>query len=188
MQNMHQKNKIMEIEIGKELSKNLIGIRDALHIPVICVKAHTELSAGEWVGIKGDYTCRENEVGIVDPFYKGLYFEQGEVCAVLLLPKSTTNVRHSWDHPEIDNEVDLEIENCEFDDSKSFLQETAKKLRCSVYTLEDAIHHMIEYGSSVGGPQPNLDTTDNVDWEKFWKTYNILHGTSYKFSDDPFCC
>lgn len=297
----------MEIELGETPSSELIGVRDALHVPVICVIAHTTLRPGEPVGIRGDKTEDDNHIGVVDPFCKGAFTD--EPVNVILKPKTTGHVRHVWEHPQIDaaewtepdedgyrwatpanpilhvqetiqkavgtepySEKELRegqgkiqhevnrrfaegsdpdkdgispdharrivacVNACEgipdalleengpawnfrkraekaeaerdrlrdalriMEEPKTvyncaetkaawdaFLKKTAETLDVTAMVLEEAIDNLIDSGTTVGGLQVDTDL-DAVDWKQFWQFYNRTHGTSYSFSEDPFCC
>lgn len=181
-----------EIILGQPADASQIGWRDALHVPVVCVRAHRRLAPGEYVGVIGDST-KDGEVGVADPFRR-TYIEYGSVCAVLLLPKSTGNVRHVWEHPEIPTHPAVESRGDAEKDARQdwgdYLNACAELLGVGRYLLEDSIEHMIEYGSDTGGCQPNLDqdTLNRVDWREFWERYNEAYGTSYAWDSDPFCC
>lgn len=190
-----------DIQPGSLQEPSLLGVRDALHVPVVVCQAHTAMPPGMPVGVRGSFTTFEGDpVGVADPFLRET-IRAGHLVAVMLLPKSTSNVRHTWEHPGIDapdTPMPKTVESVESAMAgamlpaptarwQQHLRATAKALGCSVGLLEDSVDYMIENGSSVGGYQPDLDT-DTVDWKEFWDLYNDTHGTTLRFSEDPFCC
>lgn len=78
--------------------------RDAVHIAVVPVEAGCELKPGYHVGIdatgKAYYgiTTQSGNIGIVDPFLKGIV-PAGKVFWLFLYPGSITSLRHDWTHP-----------------------------------------------------------------------------------------
>lgn len=183
-----------KIKTGEGLDRSLLGERDALHIPVICAKAHRRVSAGTWVGVDGSQTTDDDYVGVIDPFFKG-WAEQGEIVAVFLRPGETSNVRHVWEHPLIDctprTEPTAPIAGplkMTMEEWPSYADEIAETIGCSRRVLDNGIQHIVEYGTNIGGTQPNLDTCDRVNWEDFWRRYNESHGANIGWTEDPFCC
>jgi hypothetical protein len=204
------------IKLGEHRTVTQLGIRDALHVPVIVVKAHATLQAGEPVGITDDHTVDDNHIGVVDPFLqtdvlKGLF------VAVLLKPNSTMRVRHDWEHPgiehtnkDLDDATDGAVEaaksipmnpepksvSVEYEPETIFHWDTYAEsiceiLGCSMRILNEGIEHQREYGTSLGGTQPNLSgkLINKVDWKYFWVKYNETHdGPNIGRDDDPFCC
>lgn len=178
-----------EITLGQKPSEEMIGIRDALHVPVICVKAHKMLSPGEHVGVQNNMTSPAHVVGVVDPF--GVtWIPMGEPCLVILLPKSTGNVKHVWEHPSIDCEVPpARIPNTVCEPWAVYLKGVADKLGCNVSMITEAAEYYIREGTGSGGYQPGLDVDyDVINWVEFWNNYNQEHGTSINSEEDPFCC
>lgn len=76
--------------------------RDAIHVAVAPVIAGEALAPGDHVGrsIGGVFFILSpiNCLGIVDPFLKS-QVKKGEKFWLFLYPKSTTSLRHVWEHP-----------------------------------------------------------------------------------------
>jgi len=77
--------------------------RDAIHIAVIRRVAETRLFPGQHVGIDGN-PSGEKTVGIVDPYLANTVMP-GESFWMLLYPRTITGLRHVWNHPDFDAEV-----------------------------------------------------------------------------------
>lgn len=73
------------------------GVRDAVHVAVIAVRAQTVLEPGEDVDATGHITGKM--VGIVDPFLK----EEVKIDQkfwLYLYPRTITGLNHQWTHPD----------------------------------------------------------------------------------------
>ena len=85
----------------------LLGRRDALHVPCVLVRSEGSLTAGESVRfIDADCTCvrvcsSEHRHGVVDPF-AGDYIPEGTLVHIFLTPAIVRNFAH---HYEIVKEV-----------------------------------------------------------------------------------
>lgn len=91
-----------ETMLGKLAQES--GVRDAVHVATLSVVAIQPLRPGDHVGIlRGNEAGLSiNPIGIVDPFLSETV-KKGEVFQLCLYPRSTRNLRHSWQHPMIDN-------------------------------------------------------------------------------------
>lgn len=87
--------------VGKIIKE---GERDAIHIAVMPVIAHAELSVGEDIGYSNGKTTSNNPIGIVDPFLKETV-EEGEMFYMFLYPNSITSLKHLWTHPNVNDEI-----------------------------------------------------------------------------------
>lgn len=73
--------------------------RDAVHVAVAPVFAHTKLWPGQHVGVSGTRTSDEAvNVGIIDPFLTSPVFE-GQQCYLYLYPNTIQSLNHVWTHP-----------------------------------------------------------------------------------------
>lgn len=91
-----------EIVLG-EISTLEKGVKDAIHLAVYVATAGELLKPGDTVTVSEigkAYKTVNNPVGIVDPFMNRNIF-YGENFYVLVMPKTTSNLRHSWDHPTL---------------------------------------------------------------------------------------
>lgn len=141
---------------------------------------------------------RSGSTGIADPFREAMILA-GEICAVLLPPKTTSSVRHVWEHPEISDEAENLAQEKELARGRHaheakerwerHAEEICLQLEISRATLDDVIAHILLHGSGMGGPQPGVSRAaiDAIDWPGFWQIYNAAHGTRVGVGD-PFCC
>lgn len=161
-----------------------IGERDAIHVPIICLTAHENLSPGEQIGIGQDKTAT-GTIGIVNPF--GPKVTRGDPCEVWLSPGSTEGVRHVWSHSEIDSSKP-KIEPLPPVDWDTYLDRIATRLEIETCDLLSAAYHFEETGSKVGGSQAEWNKDADIDWVEFWKKYNEEFKTNVRCETDPFCC
>lgn len=82
--------------------------RDAVHVAIIPIMAGERLEPGTKVKLTSGeafHTTRSNKViGVVDPFLIAAV-DQGETFWMLMSPGSVSDLRHSWNHPEIPEET-----------------------------------------------------------------------------------
>jgi hypothetical protein len=90
---------------------NILGERDAIHVPIVSVRAGSPLTPGQKCcineygeAVKQDLHNRLKTVGIVDPFLK---FDviTGENFWLLVDSKAIPSVVHYWEHPDINFSV-----------------------------------------------------------------------------------
>lgn len=82
--------------------------RDAVHVAVIPMVAVEKLHAGQGIrrviGTADRAQSSIVPVAIVDPFLKQPVYE-GQRFWALLLPGTTTAVRHEWEHPSFEPDI-----------------------------------------------------------------------------------
>jgi hypothetical protein len=96
----------LEPIIGQEAGEEMMGVRDAVHVAVMAVKASCDLEAGEDVTLDkdgmavpaGKYTTG---IGIVDPFIVWTV-RKDAIFWLFLRPRTAVNLRHNWMHPALD--------------------------------------------------------------------------------------
>ncbi len=84
------------------------GARDAVHVAIFAATARHSLAGGEPVRMTSHdkvpgYVTRcdmANAIGVADPF--ATFIEAGTPFWVVLKPGTVTNLRHEWDHPQLD--------------------------------------------------------------------------------------
>lgn len=86
--------------------------RDAVHVaifPIVC--GEEPLMPGERIKLKYYYcdiavpATADDAMGIVDPLLKqGL--KKGDESWMVLYPNTVKNLRHNWDHPNIESEAE----------------------------------------------------------------------------------
>ena len=88
--------------------------KDAVHVAIYSTIARHTLSPGDKVIFDGaGWACRCDDDdpsyhGIVDPFLNYVVREN-ERCWVLLRPGSTVNLKHVWEHRDLENVLGDEI-------------------------------------------------------------------------------
>ena len=91
--------------LGKILEKEQKGLKDAVHVAVVCVMACGKLYPGQDIEfvdgstdvVKGvDHPVAA--IGIVDPFLRRPVFPE-ERFWMFLNPGTVTQLRHDWEHP-----------------------------------------------------------------------------------------
>lgn len=96
-----------DITLGQILPNDGEEIRDAVHVAVIKARAGATLRRGDPVILQHGEALLvgiDLAIGVVDPFLKG-YVSRGEYFFVVLKPGSVSNLRHTWTHPLLVDEV-----------------------------------------------------------------------------------
>lgn len=88
--------------------------RDAIHLAVEPVIAAETLKPGQHVTVRGKkaYLSGSKLVGIVDPFLEKNVLE-GEMCWLIIYPRTITSLRHVWEHPDFDTEREENVRKSE---------------------------------------------------------------------------
>ena len=111
----------MSTEFGKLTHHT--GIKDAIHIACISVKAAHYMYPCATVTVDENMVARNAKlgaIGIVDPFLR-TRINEGDTFWVFLFPGTITSLRHEWEHPHFKN---IKIVN-ETDISRSWLEKFA---------------------------------------------------------------
>ena len=157
--------------------------RDAIHLAVIPVKAAEALNPGENVTLNGS-TTNGDLIGIVDPFLPRV-IREGETFWLILYPRTITNLRHSWTHPDVPNEtappkvevtvgpIDL-LQNRSVTTSKKWIAEYAESLQTHPSDLMYAAEDWISYEEVLiqGGKFEGI-----VLLNEFWNHYETVSKT-----------
>lgn len=89
---------MIEIKLGE--CPAIEGMRDAVHVAIITLRAGEDLEPGQRVEVDGAtvMACKSywKCVGIVDPFLNCSIVAKGALVNVVLLPCSVTSMRHHW--------------------------------------------------------------------------------------------
>lgn len=91
------------------------GGRDAVHVAVVAVVAGAKLMPGMDVGLLGPIGSEwhaadvgERNIGIVDPFIKGVIWP-GQRFWLYLYPRTITALSHRWSHPAFPDAASGEV-------------------------------------------------------------------------------
>jgi hypothetical protein len=107
-----------DIILGKLIPEAGPRHKDAIHMAVVSVVAGSTLAPGMRVGfITGGAVSDEckTPIGIVDPFLDH-NVKEGESFWLCMFPKTVTNLRHEWTHPELTKVDDGEYDE-DYDES-----------------------------------------------------------------------
>lgn len=187
-----------ETTLGKLVEVS--GVRDAVHVATMSVVAIQPLRPGDHVGIlrEGEAGLSINPIGIVDPFLSETV-KKGQVFQLCLYPRSTVNLRHSWQHPMLDNvqqkspsqafakikeefaklpskvvPTNLEIPKYEppvVDSSEEEEEELAQKKTYDASDIEAAWDHMRSFAS-----QCEISLQDVMDYaDQKYRGEHVLH-------------
>lgn len=143
-----------DLRMGAILKTESLGVKDAAHVAVICVKAGERLVPGAKVGFTSDFDFEtvgvrtKKVIGVVDPFLTEMV-EIGEKFWLCLQPGTTNALRHEWDHPDLVSKWSLKV-----------LQHHARIFSVSVQSLitsiKESTGEVLFYGNSYED-YPGLD-------------------------------
>lgn len=179
--------------LGKE--PEAIGLKDAVHTPIISVVAQHGLRPGEYVLITDDGVARratqKTGVGVVDPFHKG-NVKAGEIFWVLVNPNLVSEVRHEWDLEEIDTKIKYVKPKQQLDFRNQYLVKYAKQLGLDYDQFIDDLTTYFEECEPVKYtgtlPREELEKAlDELDYYDIW--YEWMEATGYQFPNiGTECC
>lgn len=83
--------------------------KDAVHLATCTAVTAGWFTPGCRVGIKNGRVSPiyRPHIGIIDPFIQEESIPQDSIVIVMLYPKTVSEVRHVWDHEQIDAELEL---------------------------------------------------------------------------------
>lgn len=155
--------------------------RDAVHVAVIAMRAHAQLQPGQKVGVghtttTGGTTAILDPVGIVDPFLTHVV-EEGEWFWMFVYPRTITEMRHHWEHPDIPSDSQREATRDTLkkmrggEASERFLRDWAQREGWDYDRMIRDAEHWVRYGMTV--------STGNIEIGlpgDFWKHYEKVTG------------
>ncbi len=164
----------MDITLGQLLEYDFYR-RDAVHIAIVPVVAGCQLRPGQGIGFRNNGNTEivigvPNPIGIVDPFYKGGFIEEGQRFWMLLLPNTITSLRHEWTHPAFKEET-LPVKDTSY--AQQRMERFAKYIHS---TVEDVLETLAE-GVKNGDVYVGDDTTQekyNEHADDLWDDYEVL--------------
>lgn len=143
--------------------------RDAIHIAIIPVIADDDYL---WPGVKirlrhGSHTLvfrdeySEESIGVVDPFLDG-GVKRGEKFWCWLFPGTITGMRHHWQHPAFDQEIEKTGEH------EQWLRSFAERWG---FHWSEMIENASEEGEYVTAYGYDLHSAEELgeDYELFWQ-------------------
>lgn len=167
-------------EINLAGKPDKFGIRDAVHVAVVSLKAACPMYAGDPViwhekdkSVKVLDSCL-SPIGIVSAFMK-TGCQEGDLVWIMLYPNTVTGMTHHWSHPDFDFPAE---ELVEFGLTKQSAQVFVNSM---AETLRVEPDYLVELATSYCGHQSGCWGNDDYqaspeDWEMFWKAYSVLTG------------
>jgi hypothetical protein len=124
-----------------------LGIKDAVHVAIVAVRAGRHLRVGQEVRINEHNEAvpvygKEKGVGYVSPFVQGEVL-CGTTFWLMMKPTEVASLRHEWDHAKFDFVPTREVQ------LNKWLKELADDFQISYSDLMDACNHCV-----VGGWTP----------------------------------
>jgi hypothetical protein len=133
-----------------------IGVKDAVHVPVVAIVAQEDLQPGQ------PYPT-DKPVGIVDPYRKGTIKAGGRFW-LCLYPGSIRSLRHNWTHPEFD------VENC----SEEATASAETRLRDFADNISIGYSELIDFLEADGYAGDNQGLGEIPD--SVWIDYEAITG------------
>lgn len=128
--------------LGK--TPNELGDKDAIHVAIVAVRAGRLIKPGEKCSINKDKEAIPSEkgVGVADPFVKK-NIRRGETFWLLLNQDAVPNVRHVWEHPDVDFSPPIKEAS-----KNGMIEEYAKELGCDYNDLLNLCSEIVNDSSS----------------------------------------
>lgn len=151
-----------------------IGVRDAIHCPIISAVAKMNLNVGTPVVILESGEAEQSDffsyVGIVDPFLKA-YVQKGEQFWVWVKPGSISSLTHKWTHNRIPDVAEVVPEK---EAARVRLEEFANgPLHVS---LEEMLAVIAACATGHGDPLYDHGYEGLSEYEGFWDDYMLYTG------------
>jgi hypothetical protein len=158
--------------------------RDAVHIAVVPLIAHTTLKPGEHIAVstadKGvaqtpGTPMATDPVGIVDPFLRADVKPNQQFFAYLY-PGTVISLRHHYRHPVLDAE-EIRRETIEMltGASRKFITECAEEINLTYPEIMQHAEQWLRTGEEVNW-DPSMQ--GGFSYDEFWKHYEIVTGTT----------
>jgi len=153
--------------LGREPDE--LGMKDAIHTAIVAVRAGAPVKPGQRCGLNEyrEAVPDEKGVGVADPFRR-THISTGQPFWLLLAQDEVPNVRHVWEHPDVDfTPPAREVKR------NHYLQQYADALGVSYQQLMDAAAYVVEHGESA--PYPGTKTAEELEeaWEEHVDSYEL---------------
>lgn len=169
------------------------GIKDAVHVAIVSVRAGTAFSPGDSFLMKNGeavYTSPSKRLGVIDPLRK-TGVARGEIVWAVLDTHEVPNVRHVWDHPT----ESFAAPTTPFKPN-SELQKLADDLKISYQEVMSALSLAVEKQYQSGGETKYTGPLTEEEFEKVSDNhyrsdlyYEWTEETGYKFANQGSeCC
>jgi hypothetical protein len=149
--------------------------RDAIHIAILPVTAHTYIPAGAQIFIRPDLTAilSGKSNAVADPFLKE-QIRPGEKFYALLNPYTIESLRHEWVHKDFPNQNSP----AEIEKSLEWMKVYADEMG------EDSWGGKMDVDTLLRGADDWIKDGDYLRWgfdtdyieDEFWKHYEIIRG------------
>ena len=153
--------------------------KDAVHMAIVPVEAHTYLRPGDHVSVNsnGTKTSSSGEnVGVVDPFLKKPVLK-GQTFWLFVYPGSITSLRHEWTHPKFNKRDEPSAEQRA--ESEAWLREFCSQADCPGY--ERTIEKALDNGDSFDSDYlyfKDEDAHGEIP-DEFWNHLEIVSGRKF---------
>lgn len=163
-------------------------LRDAVHFAVISVMAGENLNPGTPVALVNNvvihWSPRNEAIGVIDPFLP-CPVPAGAECILFLLPKSTRNLRHTWEHAAFPTRAEAT--------TAATVEVLANKLMGRASALDTLTVLANAYGMDahtvINTSKDNwCKNTDNDLPDAFWDAYKEVTGIDVDYDDRYVSC
>lgn len=159
-----------ETRLGKTPKK--LGVRDAVHVPVIAAVAGARMLPGDRVSVGEDGIARPTAldgIGIVDPFLCSAV-ATGSACWVCLYPGSIESLRHNWTHVGLDGPMEVRV-------AMEVIADMAGLMGLSYYALMGyASDHALGHDDGYVTQRDGESWRTHFNEETFWPAYETVTG------------
>jgi hypothetical protein len=169
--------------LGKKIDKS--AARDAIHLAVEPVTAGEELSPGQSACIRGGkaYSSGSKLLGIIDPFLD-TPVKEGEMCWLIVYPRTITSLRHVWEHPDFKNQEQIGHEES-VKKSERWLQHFCDTQDCPPY--QDVLRAALRDPDSEYLHFSGQDASGSIP-DEFWDHVENITGVVFTHRPQYFSC
>lgn len=165
------------------------GARDAIHLAVEPVIAGCLLHPGEHVGIVNGVATRraEKKLGIVDPFIVGRVMK-GQKFWLIVYPRQISSLRHVWEHPDFQQNVQGVPSEATLMSSESWLRDFCENNDAP--NLDSLLNKIADGDYEIDGEYFYVGDADghcNIP-TTFWHHLEIVSGKSFPVRAQHFSC
>jgi hypothetical protein len=162
-----------------------LGDKDAIHVAIVSVRAGSSIKPGQKCGLNKDREAVADSkgVGVADPFRKKTIL-RGESFWLLLNQDAVPNVRHEWEHPDVDfSAPTVEVKK------NSVIQEAADVFGVTYEQVMAACAHVVEHDEPAVYPgTKGTLPEDGEDFEKDDVFSEWADETLYEFENQGSAC
>ncbi len=171
-----------------------LGDKDAIHVAIVAVRAAQLITPGQKCSLNKDREAvpdNKNGIGVADPFVKS-NIKRGQEFWLLLNQDEVPNVKHVWEHPNVDFSPPIKNKSM-----NQCIKDYAEQIGCDYDDLIDICTEIVDssrinyaiFDGNEFSLSPDYPDGDYSEIEDLWDLWSEwAEETGYEFENEGSAC